>query len=54
MTQPPEDLHVGLSARLVKLFLLSKLPPIIIMVSLPAGLAGHGLDLAARPPLGSP
>jgi multidrug efflux pump subunit AcrB len=39
MTQPSEDLHLGLTARLVKLFLLSKLPTIIIMVSLLAGLA---------------
>ena len=53
MTQPPEDLHLGLTARLAKLFLLSKLPPIIIMVSLLAGLAGHGLDLAARRAPGS-
>jgi len=54
MTQPPEDLHLGLTARLVKLFLLSKLPTIIIMVSLLAGLAGHGLDLASRQAPGSP
>jgi multidrug efflux pump subunit AcrB len=39
MTQPPEEVHLGLTARLVKLFLLSKLPTIIIMVSLLAGLA---------------
>jgi multidrug efflux pump subunit AcrB len=39
MTQPSEEVHLGLTARLVKLFLLSKLPTIIIMVSLLAGLA---------------
>jgi multidrug efflux pump subunit AcrB len=35
----PEDLHLGLTARLVKLFLLSKLPTIIIIVCLLAGAA---------------
>jgi len=44
MAQPPEDVHLGLTARLVKLFLLSKLPTIIILVSLLAGAASR------RPP----
>jgi multidrug efflux pump subunit AcrB len=35
----PDDLHLGLTARLVKLFLLSKLPTIIIIVCLLAGAA---------------
>jgi len=35
----PEDLHLGLTARLVKVFLLSKLPIIICIVCLLAGLA---------------
>ena len=39
MVNKPEDLHLGLTARLVKVFLLSKLPTIIILVSLLAGLA---------------
>jgi multidrug efflux pump subunit AcrB len=41
MAKPPEsaDVHLGLTARLVKLFLLSKLPTIIILVSLLAGAA---------------
>ena len=38
MANNPEDLHLGLTARLVKVFLLSKLPTIIILVSLLAGL----------------
>src|SRR4030042_1307479 len=39
MNQSPNNLHLGLTARLVKVFLLSKLPTIIILVSLLAGLA---------------
>ncbi len=39
MAQPPEEVHLGLTARLVKVFLLSKLPTIIILVSLLAGVA---------------
>jgi multidrug efflux pump subunit AcrB len=39
MAQPSNDLHLGLTARLVKLFLLSKLPTIIILVCLLAGAA---------------
>jgi multidrug efflux pump subunit AcrB len=35
----PDDLHLGLTARLVKLFLLSKLPTMIIIVCLLAGAA---------------
>jgi len=38
MAEPSENLHLGLTARLVKVFLLSKLPTIIILVSLLAGL----------------
>src|SRR4030042_4135086 len=38
MTNKPPDLHLGATARLVKVFLLSKLPTIIILVSLLAGL----------------
>jgi multidrug efflux pump subunit AcrB len=39
MAQPPEPLHLGPTARLVKVFLTSKLPTIIIIVSLLAGAA---------------
>ncbi|MDD2901278.1 MAG: efflux RND transporter permease subunit [Syntrophales bacterium] len=39
MNKAPEDLHLGPTARLVKVFLLSKLPTIIILVSLLAGVA---------------
>jgi multidrug efflux pump subunit AcrB len=39
MDQPPEGLHLGLTARLVRIFLLSKLPTIIILVCLLAGAA---------------
>src|SRR4030066_439528 len=39
MANNPKDPHLGLTARLVKVFLLSKLPTIIILVSLLAGLA---------------
>ncbi len=41
MAPPPEpaEVHLGLTARLVRLFLLSKLPTIIILVSLLAGAA---------------
>ena len=39
MANNPEELHLGLTARLVKVFLLSKLPTIIILVSLLAGVA---------------
>ena len=38
MTNKPPELHLGPTARLVKVFLLSKLPTIIILVSLLAGL----------------
>ncbi|MEJ2224428.1 MAG: efflux RND transporter permease subunit [Syntrophobacterales bacterium] len=38
MANKPEDLHLGFTARLVKVFLLSKLPTIIIIVCLLAGL----------------
>src|SRR4030066_1321195 len=38
MDQPSPELHLGATARLVKVFLLSKLPTIIILVSLLAGL----------------
>ena len=38
MTNKPKELHLGPTARLVKVFLLSKLPTIIILVSLLAGL----------------
>jgi multidrug efflux pump subunit AcrB len=38
MANKPQELHLGLTARLVKVFLLSKLPTIIILVSLLAGL----------------
>ena len=38
MANNPEDIHLGPTARLVKVFLLSKLPTIIILVSLLAGL----------------
>ncbi len=39
MAAPKEDLHLGLTARLVKVFLTSKLPTIFIIVSLFAGAA---------------
>jgi multidrug efflux pump subunit AcrB len=39
MADSPDEVHLGLTARLVKLFLLSKLPTIIIIVSLLAGAA---------------
>ena len=39
MANNSSDLHLGPTARLVKVFLLSKLPTIIILVSLLAGLA---------------
>ena len=38
MAKQPQELHLGPTARLVKVFLLSKLPTIIILVSLLAGL----------------
>ena len=38
MANQPQELHLGPTARLVKVFLLSKLPTIIILVSLLAGL----------------
>ena len=38
MAEQPQELHLGPTARLVKVFLLSKLPTIIILVSLLAGL----------------
>jgi multidrug efflux pump subunit AcrB len=38
MAEQPPELHLGATARLVKVFLLSKLPTIIILVSLLAGL----------------
>lgn len=38
MTNKPKELHLGATARLVKVFILSKLPTIIILVSLLAGL----------------
>src|SRR5665647_2785747 len=38
MAKQPQELHLGLTARLVNVFLLSKLPTIIILVSLLAGL----------------
>jgi multidrug efflux pump subunit AcrB len=38
MAAKPEEVHLGLTARLVKVFLLSKLPTIFIIVSLFAGL----------------
>ena len=38
MANNPEEIHLGPTARLVKVFLLSKLPTIIILVSLLAGL----------------
>lgn len=41
MSNSSNDVHLGLTARLVKLFLLSKLPTTIIMVSLLAGLAAR-------------
>ncbi len=37
MADPPEEIHLGLTARLVRVFLESKLPMIIIIVSLLAG-----------------
>jgi len=41
VAQPPEEVHLGLTARLVKLLLLSKLPTLIILVSLLAGAASR-------------
>ena len=38
MANSPKEIHLGPTARLVKVFLLSKLPTIIILVSLLAGL----------------
>ena len=46
MAEQPQELHLGLTARLVKVFLLSKLPTIIILVSLLAGL----MALLVHPP----
>ena len=39
MPEPAEKLHLGLTARLVKVFLLSKLPTLFILLSLFAGIA---------------
>ena len=39
MVNHPEDLHLGLTARLVRRFLESKLPTLIIVISLLAGAA---------------
>ena len=39
MDNNPEDLHLGLTARLVRRFIESKLPTLIIIISLLAGAA---------------